>query len=137
MIAPFKNNTLLFTLLILPCSCVAYISTISNGTADASIIYSHISSSFYNLSPIFQKLILFWGIIELAFYIYFLHSRQRLQQTSKPAKSLTQIERSSLFWNCVQTINNIETWSEGWFYYKKDHTHPQFKEIQRENMALW
>lgn len=135
--APFKsNNILLFSLLlVLPCSCVAYIST--NGTTDASIIYSRLSSKFYNLSPLFQRLIIFWSALELAFYFYFVYTRQRLQATSKPAKSLTQRERSSLFWNCVQTINDIESWSEGWFYYKKDHSHPQFKEIQRENMALW
>lgn len=135
--APFKsNNILLLSLLfVLPCSCVAYISI--NGTTDASIIYSRLSSKFYNLSPLFQKLIIFWSVVEFAFYFYFVYTRQRLQATSKSAKSLTQRERSSLFWNCVQTINDIEIWSEGWFYYKQDHSHPQFKEIQRENMALW
>jgi hypothetical protein len=56
----------------------------------------------------------------------------------KPKKPLqTQLERTRLFWNCVQTINDVQVWSEGWFYYQKDYSHPQFKDIQRENMALW
>lgn len=86
---------------------------------------------------VIKALIVIWSLIEILFYIYYLNARKRLQQTNKPHKPLNQVERANLFWNCVQTIDNITTWSEGWFYYKKDYSHPTFQEIHRENLALW
>lgn len=89
------------------------------------------------ISSVTKGSFIIWSIIEFLFYIYYLHARKRLQQTNKPHKPLNQMERARLFWNCVQTIDDVATWSEGWFYQKKDHTHPDFKDIQRENLALW
>lgn len=98
---------------------------------------SSIKETSLFISSVIKVSLIMWTIIEFLFYIYFLYARKRLQQTNKPHKPLNQIERESLFWNCVQTIDNVATWSEGWFYYKKGYTHPKFKDIQRENMALW
>lgn len=144
MVTPNNNTTpsdvntlnsglLLCTTLILPCSYAYYCITSFNEHTKYTTSVAAIS----NFIPSLKHLIIFWSIIEFLFYFYFLYTRKRLQQTTKPAKPLNQIERASLFWNCVQTINNIEEWSEGWFYYKEDYTHPKFKEIQRENLALW
>lgn len=83
-------------------------------------------------------MIVLWCIIlEISFYFYFVYTRNRLQTISKPKVPLNQLERTNIFWNCLQTIDNISTWSEGWFYYKKDYSHPKFKEIQRDNLAVW
>lgn len=81
--------------------------------------------------------IFLWCIFEVLFYFYFVYSRNRLQAQTKPKIPLSQLERSNLFWNCLQTIDDISSWSEGWFYYKKDYSHPKFKDIQRDNLAVW
>jgi hypothetical protein len=114
-------------LLVVPCSC-AYIST-AIATKETTFLILFI--------PLFTTTISLWLFIELLFYVHFLYTKNRLQQTTKPKKALNQLERASLFWNCVQTINDVSTWSEGWFYYKKDHSHPKFQDIRRENMAIW
>jgi hypothetical protein len=112
-----KTVLLLSSLLVLPCSYTYIIST--------------------NRKTNIITFAIVWSLIELVFYFYFINTRNRLQQTTKPKKPLNQQEREALFWNCVKSIHTIHTWAEGWFYYKKDYSHPQFKDIQRENLALW
>ncbi|KAI9472183.1 MAG: hypothetical protein EXX96DRAFT_583162 [Benjaminiella poitrasii] len=119
---------LLLSLVVLPCSC-AYITATSHGRKTS--LYDMI------LSPLVLKSVLVWIVFEIMFYLYFLRTKKRLQQTTKPKKSLNKSERTNLFWNCVHTIPDLTSWSEGWFYYKKDYSHPSFKDIHRENLALW
>lgn len=137
--------------LVVPCLCAAYISSVvitsavtthnnSSSTGKETTLFNFIISTLYNLSTttaILTTTLTLWLFIELLFYVYFIYTKRRLQQITKPKKPLTELERASLFWNCVQTIDNITEWSEGWFYYKKDYSHPQFQDIKRENMALW
>jgi hypothetical protein len=118
---------------VLLISCLFALPYIASQTS----LFKTLSFSIYHISPCIIPLAIVWSLVELAFYYYFINTRDRLQQTTKPKKPLNQREREALYWNCVKSIGTINTWAEGWFYYKKDHSHPQFKDIQRENLALW
>lgn len=85
----------------------------------------------------YYSLMLVYALVEILFYINFNIQKRKLQAMTQPAHPLTLAQRKSLFWNCVHTIKDVSSWSEGWFYYKKDHSHPSFKDIKRDNMALW
>jgi hypothetical protein len=37
----------------------------------------------------------------------------------------------------MDTIEEVESWSVGWFYYAHDMSHPTPDQIYRENVALW
>ncbi|CEP10089.1 hypothetical protein [Parasitella parasitica] len=100
-------------------------------------LYKFISTNIDTLKPYIITLAVIWACLELAFFVYFVNVRQKLQETTRPKKPLDQSGRTSLFWNCVHTIPDLPLWAEGWFYYKKDHSHPKFSEIKRENLALW
>lgn len=128
-----KSVLLVSGLLVIPCSC-AYI-TISHPRGQT--LFKSLSAGSHHISPYIIPFAVAWSLIELAFYFYFIHTKNRLQQTTKPKKPLNQRERKDLYWNCLKSIDTINIWSEGWFYYKNDHSHPQFKDIQRENLALW
>lgn len=134
MISSSLKRLLLSSILILPCSC-AYISAKSNGRETS--LYKFISTNIDIMKPYIIAVSIMWACLEMGFFVYFTNVRDRLQQTTKPKKPLNLSERTSLFWNCVQTIVDLPSWAEGWFYYKKDHSHPTFSEIKRENLALW
>ncbi|KAL0138174.1 hypothetical protein V8B55DRAFT_1535708 [Mucor lusitanicus] len=121
MISSSLRRLLLSSILILPCSC-AYISATSSARETA--LYKLIATNIDMMKPYMVALSITWACLEAGFFVYF----------SNP---LNLSERTSLFWNCVQTIVDLPSWAEGWFYYRKDHSHPAFKEIKRENLALW
>ncbi|KAG1451125.1 hypothetical protein G6F46_010283 [Rhizopus delemar] len=56
---------------------------------------------------------------------------------SQPKRPLTNQERIKIYYECLHTIQDIQSWAEGWFYYPHDRSHPPFKEIKRDNLALW
>lgn len=134
MVSSSLKRLLLSSILILPCSC-AYISATSNARETA--LYRLVATNIEMMKPYIVAVSIMWACLEIGFFVYFSSVRQRLQQTTQPNKPLTLSERTSLFWNCVQTIVDLPSWAEGWFYYKRDHSHPAFKEIKRENLALW
>jgi hypothetical protein len=113
---------LLSALLVIPATCAYLISIIT--TLHPPLIIP-------------SSIVLLWIMIETLFYINFVYSRNRLQAHIKPNIPLTKQQRTALFWNCVHTIKDIKTWSEGWFYYADDYTHPSITDIKRDNFALW
>ncbi|KAI8878691.1 alpha/beta-hydrolase [Backusella circina FSU 941] len=78
-----------------------------------------------------------WIVSEILFYLYFLYKRSTFQLKVKPQTPLNKQQRTELFWNCVYTIKDLQSWCEGWFYYKSDHSHPSINEIKENNLALW
>ncbi|KAI9316769.1 Alpha/Beta hydrolase protein [Dichotomocladium elegans] len=85
-------------------------------------------------------IVLTWGLLEAAFYIYCLYKKQQFQKYIRPANVPTAEERRSLFWNCYHIVcEDVEPWLTGWFYVIKSPTHeaPAFHEIYRENVATW
>lgn len=78
-----------------------------------------------------------WILCECLFYIHFIYTKNRLQKINKPKRPLTNQERIKIYYECLHTIQDIQSWAEGWFYYPHDRSHPPFKEIKRDNLALW
>ncbi|KAI8881873.1 alpha/beta-hydrolase [Backusella circina FSU 941] len=84
-----------------------------------------------------SSIVFLWIMVESLFYINFVYNRNRLQAHIKPNIPLTKQKRTELFWNCVHTVKDIKSWSEGWFYYANDYSHPHISDIKRDNFALW
>ncbi|KAF7729575.1 hypothetical protein EC973_004250 [Apophysomyces ossiformis] len=96
-----------------------------------------LSALAHTLILLVSILIHVWLALEVAFWIYFLMARQRLQKERYPSKTLSSKERIDIFWNCLHTITDIKTWAVGWYYDAETKEHPTFDEIRRENVALW
>ncbi|KAI9476615.1 Alpha/Beta hydrolase protein [Zychaea mexicana] len=83
-----------------------------------------------------------WLFLEAIFWIYLRQTWIRLQRHLKPDTLPSDEERYRLYWNCVHTVtDDFEGWLTGWFLYTTGNDgqpeHPNFEEIQRENVALW
>lgn len=79
-----------------------------------------------------------WLVTEILFGMYFLQRRKHLQASATPPK-LTRNERQALFETCVQTVNDIESYLSGWFYYyyNDKRIKPPLADIYRGNLAQW
>ncbi|CAO3614637.1 unnamed protein product [Cunninghamella blakesleeana] len=96
------------------------------------------SLSYHYLWKLMSYVIGFWVlIVESGFYIYHKIELSRLQQFKKAIKPLDLDQRTKLYWDCVQSVTDVQIWTKGWFYYSDTMSHPQFSEIYRDNMAEW
>ncbi|KAI8339885.1 hypothetical protein BC941DRAFT_236369 [Chlamydoabsidia padenii] len=78
-----------------------------------------------------------WIVVECLFYMHYIATHKRLQAINKPILLGTKEQREQIYMKCFDTVDNVEKWSVGWFYHRRDKSHPSFNEIYRRNIALW
>ncbi|CAG8501948.1 11917_t:CDS:2 [Acaulospora morrowiae] len=76
----------------------------------------------------------YWLGFELVFHLYFEVTRSRFQKLSQPVVPPKHV-RAELLKDCLATLDNFETWIEGWF--NVGHKKTAFNNIYRENFAEW
>jgi hypothetical protein len=110
-------------------------------TGETAVIHYLLSNStpasFSTHIPLMTSLIHYWLATEVIFFFNFWNNRRILQRTSPPITT-SKAERTTLFWNCVHTIQDVEEWFCGWFYIDDgNNTRATFDQIRKGNVETW